>query len=401
MGRLAVLSMHTSPLTQPGADDSGGMNVYVRELVSALAQAGVDCTVFTRTWREGLASEVGVEPGFRVVHIDSGPFNLAKEALPDVVDVFADGVAARLDKEPADLIHANYWLSGIAGHRLKHELEIPLVSTFHTLARVKAIGGDPEPKRRERAEAEVIGCSDAICVSGTEEESQVRRLYGDPPGRLEIVAPGVEHAFFSPGDRKGARRALGLDPDRKVLLFVGRIQPLKGLDVAIRALAHIDKAMLLVVGGASGVEGDSEVTRIRALIQELGVVDRVRFVAPQPHHLLSSYYRAADVCLVPSRSESFGLVALEAAACGTPVVAAAVGGLRTIVDHGCTGFLVEGRDPAVYAAYVRELLANDALAWEMGVNASERARGYTWSLAAARLRRLYADLTVGALVECR
>lgn len=401
MRRLAVLSMHTSPLTQPGADDSGGMNVYVRELVSALAQAGVDCTVFTRTWREGLASEVAVEPGFRVVHIDSGPFDLAKEALPDVVDVFADGVAARLDKEPADLIHANYWLSGIAGHRLKHELDIPLVSTFHTLARVKAIGGDPEPKRRERAEADVIGCSDAICVSGTEEESQVRRLYGDPPGRLEIVAPGVEHAFFSPGDRKGARRALGLDPDRKVLLFVGRIQPLKGLDVAVRALAHIDQAMLLVVGGASGVEGDSEVGRVRALIQELGVGHRVRFVAPQPHHLLSSYYRAADVCLVPSRSESFGLVALEAAACGTPVVAAAVGGLRTIVDHGCTGFLVEGRDPAVYAAYVRELLANDALAWEMGVNASERARGYTWSLAAARLRRLYADLTVGALVECR
>jgi D-inositol-3-phosphate glycosyltransferase len=169
----------------------------------------------------------------------------------------------------------------------------------------------------------------------------------------------------------------------------------------VRALAHIDRAMLLVVGGASGVEGDSEVGRIRALIQELGVGHRVRFVAPQPHHLLSSYYRAADVCLVPSRSESFGLVALEAAACGTPVVAAAVGGLRTIVDHGCTGFLVEGRDPAVYAAYVRELLANDALAWEMGVNASERARGYTWSLAAARLRRLYADLTVGALVECR
>ena len=401
MRRLAVLSMHTSPLTQPGADDSGGMNVYVRELVSALAQAGVDCTVFTRTWREGLASEVAVEPGFRVVHIDSGPFDLAKEALPDVVDVFADGVAARLDKEPADLIHANYWLSGIAGHRLKHELDIPLVSTFHTLARVKAIGGDPEPKRRERAEAEVIGCSDAICVSGTEEEGQVRRLYGDPPGRLEIVAPGVEHAFFSPGDRKGARRALGLDPDRKVLLFVGRIQPLKGLDVAVRALAHIDQAMLLVVGGASGVEGDSEVGRIRALIQELGVGHRVRFVPPQPHHLLSSYYRAADVCLVPSRSESFGLVALEAAACGTPVVAAAVGGLRTIVDHGCTGFLVEGRDPAVYAAYVRELLANDPLAWEMGVNASERARGYTWSLAAARLRRLYADLTVGALVECR
>jgi D-inositol-3-phosphate glycosyltransferase len=248
---------------------------------------------------------------------------------------------------------------------------------------------------------DVIGCADAICMSCTEEAAQFERLYGRPPGRVEIVSPGVEHAFFAPGDRRGARLALGLG-DHPVLLFVGRIQPLKGLDVAVRALAALNQpeAVLLVVGGASGVDGNAEDEKVHALVDELGLTGRVRFVAPQPHHMLSTYYRAADVVLVPSRSESFGLVALEAAACGTPVVASAVGGLLTIVDHGHTGFLVQGRDPDVFAAYADELLSNDRLSWEMSASAAARARNYTWSVAAARLRRLYADLTVGALVDC-
>ena len=400
--RLAILSLHTSPLAQPGSGDSGGMNVYVRELVSALAQAGIDCTTYVRRWKPGLADEVAVEPGFRVVHIDAGPPQLPKEALPSIVPAFAEGVLDHIrDGTGADLLHANYWLSGIAGHRLKHELDLPLVTTFHTLARVKAEGGDPEPARRERAEMDVIGCADAICMSCTEEAAQFERLYGRPPGRVEIVSPGVEHAFFAPGDRRGARLALGLG-DHPVLLFVGRIQPLKGLDVAVRALAALNQpeAVLLVVGGASGVDGNAEDEKVHALVDELGLTGRVRFVAPQPHHMLSTYYRAADVVLVPSRSESFGLVALEAAACGTPVVASAVGGLLTIVDHGHTGFLVQGRDPDVFAAYADELLSNDRLSWEMSASAAARARNYTWSVAAARLRRLYADLTVGALVDC-
>ena len=379
------------------------MNVYVRELVSALAQAGIDCTTYVRRWQRDLPDEVHVEPGFRVVHIDAGRPELPKEALPEVVDAFTDGVLDHLVAgDGVDLVHANYWLSGLAGHQLKHRLGLPLVTTFHTLARVKAENGDAEPERRVRAEAEIIGCADAICVSCTEEETQFRRLYGDPPGRVEIVAPGVEHAFFAPGDRRGARRALGLEVDRPVLLFVGRIQPHKGVDVAVRALHELDRpdATLVVVGGASGLDGDAEVEKVHALVDELGLGRQVRFVPPQPHHLLSSYYRAADVVLVPSRSESFGLVALEAAACGTPVVAAGVGGLLTLVDHGHTGFVVEGRDPAVYAAYTAELLENEPLAWEMGVSASARSRRYTWSLAAARLRRLYADLTVGSLVAC-
>src|SRR5205823_7085007 len=217
------------------------------------------------------------------------------------------------------------------------------------------------------------------------------------------VPPGVDHAFFSPGNRGGARAALGLGAsEHPVLLFVGRIQPLKGLAVAVRALAALDeqRAMLLVVGGPSGPDGAAELERVRDLVAELGLASRVRFVDPQPHHLLSSYYRAADVCLVPSRSESFGLVALEAAACGTPVVAAAVGGLRSLVEHGRTGFLVEGRDPEAFAAYAGELIDNLRLARQLGDAAAARARRYTWSTTAARLRRLYTDLAARVLVEC-
>lgn len=405
MRRLAVLSLHTSPLAQPGQGDSGGMNVYVRELVSSLAQAGVQADVFVRRWDHETREIVEVEPGFRVVHVDAGPVDLAKEQLPEVVDLFADGVRDHLEQlGDVDALHANYWLSGVAGHRLKHELSLPLVSTFHTLARVKAETGDREPERRIEAETDVIACSDAILASCVAEADQLVRLYGADPARIEIVAPGVDHAFFSPGDRLGARQALrhldlGSGP---VLLFVGRIQPLKGLVVAVQALAELGRpdATLVVVGGASGLEGSVEVGRIDKLVAELGLVDQVRFVPPQPHHLLSTYYRAADVCLVPSRSESFGLVALEAAACGTPVVAAAVGGLRTLVEHERTGFLVDSRDPVRYARYVDEILTVPSAAAELSEQAARRARDYTWSTAAGRLRRIYGDLTARALVDC-
>jgi D-inositol-3-phosphate glycosyltransferase len=400
---LAVLSLHTSPLAQPGAGDSGGMNVYVRELVSSLAQAGVDCSVFVRRWHDDLPDEVQVEPGFRVVHVDAGPHELGKEHLPEVVDEYSDGVLADIRRlGDVDALHANYWLSGVAGHRLKHELDIPLVSTFHTLARVKAETGDPEPQRRIDAESEVVACSDAITASCPAEAEQLVRLYGARPERIELVPPGVVHAFFSPGDRAGARTALGLPQDRPVLLFVGRIQPLKGLDVAVRALAELrDRgAVLVAVGGPSGLDGEVEAAKVRLLAEELGVDDRIRWIEPQPHYLLSTFYRAADVVLVPSRSESFGLVALEAAACGTPVVAAAVGGLRTLVEDGRTGFLIETRDPAAFATATDQLLDNPSLAFAMGADAAARALTFTWSTTAARLRRLYADLTARALVDC-
>jgi D-inositol-3-phosphate glycosyltransferase len=368
----------------------------------------VTCSVYVRRWQPGLPDTVDVEPGFRVVHVDAGPPELAKEALPDVINDYTAGVIADIEAiGGVDAIHANYWLSGVAGHSIKHTLDLPLVSTFHTLARVKAETGDPEPRRRVDAEASVIGCSDVILASCTAEAAQLASLYGADPDRIEIVAPGVDHAFFSPGDRGGARRALRIG-DHPVVLFVGRIQPLKGLDVAICALAELRRgggggrdAELIVVGGPSGVDGPSELARCRRLAADLGVADAVRWVDPQPHHLLSTYYRAADVVLVPSRSESFGLVALEAAACGIPVVAAAVGGLRTLVEHGRTGFLVEGRRPDAFAAYAREVIENPTMAVAMAVRAHERARRYTWSDAAGRLRRIYGELTARTLVECR
>lgn len=394
--------MHTSPLAQPGVGDSGGMNVYVRELAGSLGQAGLDVRVFVRRWSAELADRVAVEPGVEVVHVDAGPPSLAKEDLPSVLGTFADGVAADLRDRPAGVLHANYWLSAVAGHELKHRLDLPLVATFHTLARVKAEGGDAEPEARARAEAQVIGCCDAICASNPVEAQQLVDFYDAPRDRLELVPPGVDHAFFSPGDRAGARAALGLD-ERPTLLFVGRVQPLKGLSVAVEALALLPDptVRLVAVGGPSGADGDAEWHRVQRLVASRGLGDRVTFVPPVPHHLLSTYYRAADMVVVPSRSESFGLVALEAAACGIPVVASDVGGLRTVVRHDETGFLVDGSDPSDMAGRVAELLAHPARAAAMGRAAAAGARDYSWSTTAARLRRLYADLAVREPVACR
>jgi D-inositol-3-phosphate glycosyltransferase len=379
------------------------MNVYVRSLSSALARAGMDCDVYTRAWCRGLPPVVAVEPGFRVHHVPAGRRGaVAKEEMPGLLREFTEGVRGRIRTEGTpDLIHANYWLSGVAGHALKHELDLPLVCTFHTLARVKAEAVMEEGGLRGQAEAEVVGCSDAILASSEDERAQLVRLYGAEPDRVEVVPPGVDHELFAPGAKGPARAALGLGHG-PVLLFVGRIQPLKGVDVAIEAAALSGPdTTLLVVGGPSGLQGEAEQRRLVELARGLELDGRVRFVPPQAHGRLATYYRAADVCLVPSRSESFGLVALEAAACGTPVVAAAVGGLQTLVDHGTTGFLVEGRDPAAFAACAAELVADRASAARMAAAAAARAQRYSWSITAARLRRLCADLTARDRVECR
>lgn len=401
MAVVSMISLHTSPLAQPGIGDSGGMNVFVRELGAALAQAGVTVRVYVRRWADGLDPLVTVEPGFEVIHIPAGPPDIPKSDLPGIVEEFAAAVRQDIDaRGDTSVLHANYWLSGVAGHRIKHELDLPLVSTFHTLARVKADSGDPEPQRRVDAESEVIACSDLITASNPVEARQLVEHYGAAPERIELVPPGVDHAFFSPGDRRGARRALGWD-DRPVLLFVGRIQPLKGLTVAVEALAILarDDLRLVVVGGASGVDGAAELARSRQRIESLGLADQVTFVAPRPHHLLSTHYRAADVVVVPSRSESFGLVALEAAACGVPVVASAVGGLTTLVEDGVTGLLVPERDPALFADRIAKLLDDPIAAAEMSIEAAARARRYTWSTTAGRLRRAYADLASRVTLE--
>ena len=401
--RVAMLSLHTSPLTQPGSGDSGGMNVYIRELVGHLAHTGAQVNVYVRRWSNDLPAEVELETGVRVVHIDAGPPDLEKEQLYDIVDDFADQVEADIIAQGGvDVLHANYWLSGVAGHRIKHRLGIPLVTTFHTLARVKAETGDIEPERRAMAEADVIACSDAVTASCVAEAHWLERLYHAEPERISYVVPGVEHALFSPGAQAAARQAVGVEEDLPMILFVGRIQPLKGPSVAVEALGRMvtREAQLVVVGGPSGREGEAEMDRVDQAIARHRLHDRVRFEAPVPHHLLSSWYRAADVVVVPSRSESFGLVALEAAACGTPVVASSVGGLRTLVEHGTTGFLVSGRDPSVYATYLDQILTHPMLATELAFNSFDRARRYQWSTTARALRGLYDHLGARVLVEC-
>ncbi len=421
MRRLAVLSVHTSPLAQPGTGDGGGMNVYVRELTAALARTGVTCDVFTRAWADDLPAYVDVEPGLRVHHVTAGPRGpLAKERLPEVMDAFTEGVlevmtspsGLPLDEDhggPFEAVHANYWLSGLSGHVIKHELDLPLVCTFHTLDRVKAEAGPEEveadlPHRRAEAEATIIGCSDAVLASCTVEADQIAELYGADPARIRVVPPGVDHAFFGPGHRPQARRALGLPDEGTLLLFVGRIQPLKGADVAVRALARLAEGggsyHLVVVGGPSGPRGEAAYDDLQALAKELGVADRLVMVEPQPHELLSSYYRAADVCLVPSRSESFGLVALEASACGTPVVASAVGGLTTLVDDGRTGYLAEDPTPERFAEAVRRIGRDPLLAERFSTASVLRARQYTWRAAAARMAEIHDELMTGRLVEC-
>jgi D-inositol-3-phosphate glycosyltransferase len=423
MRRLAILSLHTSPLAQPGTGDSGGMNVYVRELSSALSRSGADCDVFTRAWSAELPPVIEVEPGLRVHHVPAGPLEpMAKESLPEVVPEFTDRVLGMMtspsglrlsDEEggPFEAIHANYWLSGLAGHTIKHELDLPLMCTFHTLDRVKAEAGPEEveadmPHRRAEAEAAIIACSDAVLASCSVEADQIVQLYGADPARVRLVPLGVDHAFFAPGDRPQARRALGLPADGPLMLFVGRIQPLKGADVAVQVLGELNRtrpgqsATLVVVGGPSGPRGQDAYDGVMALARDLGVAERVRLVPPRPHEVISTYYRAADVCLVPSRSESFGLVALEAAACGTPVVASAVGGLTTLVEHGATGFLVEGRQPSSFAAYVSQIFDDPALASDLSARAAMRALDYSWREAAERLEALHDELAAGHLVQC-
>ena len=405
MASLALLSYHTSPLAQPGTGDGGGMNVYVRELATALARAGHEVDVFTRREDTISPETVVVEPGFRVRVVTAGPVReLERDELPVHVDAFADGVAAVWRHEgPPTAIHANYWLSGVAGHRLKHEWSLPMLVTFHTLERVKAETFAAESLARAEAEQAIFNCADAVLASCDVEAAQCRALYGADEHRLHIVPLGVEHALFSPGFRPQARRALGLDPSRSLLLFAGRLQQLKGVDLALETLVALRArgrdAQLAIVGGPSGPEGRATVARLHARVDECGLIDRVLFVAPQSHTLLSTWFRAADVTLVPSFAESFGLVALESSACGTPVVASDVGGLTTLIEDGVTGFLVASREPEKWADATERALDPDR-STSLSNEAVLKARGYTWRAAARTVADLVERLDVTGLVHC-
>jgi D-inositol-3-phosphate glycosyltransferase len=405
VARFAVLSYHTSPLAQPGTGDSGGMNVYVRELSSALARLGHEVDVYTRADSPFLRPTVAVEPGFRVHNIEAGPLRtLARQELVAHVDEFTAMVRERFAAGlKPDVIHANYWLSGLSGHTLKHEFNVPLVVTFHTLERIKADTFAMESLERAQAEQQIIRCADAVLASCDVESDQIQHFYDADPTRVHVVPLGVEHAFFSPGHRPQARRALGLDANATMLLFVGRIQSLKGVDLALDTLIEMrargEDAFLAILGGPSGSDGPATLAALHQRVIDAGVIAHVQFIAPQGHQLLSSWMRAADVTLIPSHAESFGLVALESSACGTPVVASAVGGLTTLVQPGVNGALLSSRRPTDWADAVRHLCASEDVT-AMSNRCVLLARAYTWRRAADKVATLTAVLADGQLIRC-
>ena len=405
--RVAMLSLHTSPLAQPGTGDGGGMNVYVRSLAAALVRAGVECDLVTRADHPGAEPVVDARAGVRVVHLDAGPRRPVAEARPRRARTTSSSTPAeRWLRGPggADVLHAHYWIAGAVAHALKHRLGVPMVATFHTLAQAKADAGiHDDPAHRQRAEADIVRCADGLVVSTFEERDLLVERYDAVPDRIEIIPPGVDHAVFTPGDCAPASAGTG-GPDRDpVLLFVGRIQPLKGVDLAVQCLAALEhpRAQLVVVGGPSGADGDAELARVHGLARDLGVADRVRFEPARAHDDLACYYRAADVVLVPSRTESFGLVALEAAACGTPVVASSVGGLARHRRPRSERVPRRRSRPARVRGVRPRRVARSTTRAPRCACRPRRARAqYTWSIAAARLRRLYADVPARELVRC-
>ncbi len=400
--RVAVVSVHTSPLDQPGAGDAGGMNVYIVEVSRRLAARGIAVDVFTRATSSDLPPVVEMSPGVTVRHVSAGPFEgLGKEELPAQLCAFTAGVLREeAQHEPGhyDVVHSHYWLSGQVGWLARDRWSVPLIHTAHTLAKVKnaalADGDRPEPRLRVIGEEQVVAEADRLVANTADEARQLVEHYGADPRRTLVVPPGVDLDRFTPGDRLAARRALGVPADAVVLAFVGRIQPLKAPDLLLTAAARMladdpalrDRLRVHVVGAPSG-SGLEAPRQLEELAASLGIADLVRFLPPQAPDRLALHYRAADVAVVPSHSESFGLVALEAQACGTPVVAAAVGGLPTAVRDGVSGVLVGSRDPAAYAAAIRAVLARRPM---LAAGARRHAGAFSWDRTADALVDAYA-----------
>lgn len=407
--RIALLAYHASPVLEPGVGDAGGMTVYIRELAGQLALRGVRTDVFTRA-SGATAPVVEIQHGVRVFTIDAGPNDgLRKDGLTDYVADFVAGVRsfALSQRISYDLVHSHYWQSGLAGLRLKHAWGVPLVHSHHTLGLVKngalARGDRPETTSRLLGERQVNAAADAVVTSTPQERDLLTRLYGARPDRLKTIQPGVDHALFDPGDRAAARRTLGVE-GRAVLLYAARIQPLKGLELAVRVAEQLVHALdrelvLVVVGGASGSLGDAELARVRGLVRDLGIERYVRFEGPQPHARLPLYYRAADALVVCSHSESFGLAALEAQACGTPVVATAVGGVAHVIRDGRSGFVLEGRDAAEFATRLKLLFSDRDLHARFSRAAVAAASRFSWSSTAASFHELYDCLVEQELPE--
>ena len=403
--RIASLMLHTSPLEQAGTGDAGGMNVYVVESAKRIAESGVKVDIFTRANRPNLPAVVEIADGVNVVHLEAGPYgSVTKDELPSqICALMSSYLRHELQKPPGyyDLLHSHYWISGQLGWLVSERYGIPLVHTMHTMAKVKnqslAEGESPEPQTRAIGEEQVVQASAALIANTASEAASLVSLYDACPDNVHVVSPGVDlRTYKVNGGKWSAREKLSIPQDQLMLLFVGRIQPHKGPEVLIRAVAEMlqhtpmlrSKLRAVIMGGPSG-NGSSEPERLEALAKFLGVTDVVQFVPPVPHEELSDWYRSADLVCVPSYSESFGLVALEAQACGTPVVATAVGGLRAAVADGISGVLVDGHNPKAWSATLMRLLMEPQRRVLLSLGAVDHASRFGWDATARGILDVY------------
>ena len=397
--------VHTSPLEQPGIGDAGGMNIYVVESAQRMAAMGVSVDIYTRRTHASETESVEISPGVRVRYFECGHGTLTKEQLPAHISGLSKEFLRLLKDEKYDAIHSHYWISGKVAMPAAKELGIPLVHTMHTMARVKnlnlAEGETPEPMIRVQGETQVVAAANALVANTDAEAASLVSLYDACPDIVHVVSPGVDLYTFTPGKgRSAAREIVGLPQDSLVVSFVGRIQPHKGPEVLIRATSELvkhspllrHKLIVNVIGGASGANTE-EVDRLKELATWLAIDDVVRFAPPVPRADLAQWYRAADLVVVPSYSESFGLVALEAQACGTPVVATAVGGLRTAVADGISGVLVDGHDPKAWSSVIARLLQEPQRRVLLSMGAIEHASHFGWDATARGTLDIY-DLVI-------
>lgn len=395
---IALLAYHACPLAAPGQGKSGGMNVHVRELARAMSNLGVPVDIFTRVHDEQASDAAEIADNVRVVHIPSGPADAPLSQQFEHLSSFVAGMLEYRRRQRAEYaaVHSHYWMSGWAGRKISAELGVPHVSTFHTLSRIKmqSRSGEQEAAIREQTESDIIAGSDCIIAFSENERDAMVRLYDGDPERIRLVPCGVDLTRFRPLGRSAARDALGLN-GHKVLLFVGRIEALKGLDLLVHTAAHLDASDLKVLVVGDDADGSGDLTRLKQMARDLDVAESIDFVGRVAQDRLPWYYSAADVCVVPSYYESFGLVALESMACGTPVVASRVGGLPTIVHHGRTGYLKSWRCPEAFANSLEMILVNSNLQNCMGRAARESAETMSWDAVAGQLLNIYQELALG------
>ena len=402
---IATLMVHSSPLDQAGTGDAGGMNVYVVESAKKMAAAGVNVDIFTRTNHSNLPETVEIADGVNVKHLVAGPFEgLSKEELPSQLGALTSSFMNYQKQLPNDyysLLHSHYWISGQLGWMVSERTGIPLIHTMHTTAKVKNLNladdEKPEPQTRAIGEEQVVKASTGLIANTDAEAASLVSLYDACPDNVFVVSEGVAMQTFSPGSGKSAARIkLNIAPDAIMLTFVGRIQPHKGPDVLLRAVAEMvthsphlkAKLAVVIMGGASG-SGLNELEKLKVLAKFLKIEDVTHFVAPVKRDELANWYRASDLVCVPSYSESFGLVALEAQACGTPVVATAIGGLRTAVSDGISGSLVDGHDPKAWSAVISRLIAEPQRRLLLSMGAVVHASHFGWENTAHKTLEVY------------